>query len=350
MNSTRACAGDKDKVYFSRRSVLRFSIASMFGGALSGCIPQPPENFRPQTRYERLACSNYLDRPRILVTLEDAKAFTEGPAVDANGDVYFSSVLASKIYCWNPLTGKLKVFRENTNEANGLIFDPEGRLLVCEGGAGRLTRTNMQTGEIEVLVDSYGGLALAPPNDLCFDIAGRIYFTSRPARKDATNGNVNAVYRLDPNGTIQQLLVWPDVHMPNGIVLSPDEQTLYLIEAHPEANHHRDIRAYDLRNGEISNERVLVNFYPGRSGDGMCIDVEGNLYVAAGLHRTRNTSETLDTRPGIHVISPAGQLLAFRETPFDTVTNCTFGGSDRRTLYVTCGASLLSMRSRFPGV
>ena len=87
--------------------------------------------------------------------------------------------------------------------------------------------------------------------------------------------------------------------MPNGIVISPDQQTLYLIEAHPDADHHRDIRAYDLRSdGTVTNARVLVNFYPGRSGDGICSDVEGNLYVAAGLQKLRNTSETLDTRPG----------------------------------------------------
>ncbi|MFP6886681.1 MAG: SMP-30/gluconolactonase/LRE family protein, partial [Opitutales bacterium] len=97
--------------------------------------------------------------------------------------------------------------------------------------------------------------------------------------------------------------------------------------------------------------RVLFrsDFYPGRSGDGMCIDAEGNLYVAAGLHKTRKTSETLDTRPGIHVISPTGELLAFRETPEDTITNCTFGGKDLRTLYVTCGPFLLGIRTKVPG-
>ena len=99
----------------------------------------------------------------------------------------------------------------------------------------------------------------------------------------------------------------------------------------------------------MANERTLYDFYPGRSGDGMCIDAEGNLYVAAGLHRRRGTSETLDTRPGIHVISPAGTLLAFIETPEDTLTNCTFGGPGLRTLYIACGKVLLSLRTRIPG-
>ena len=108
--------------------------------------------------------------------------------------------------------------------------------------------------------------------------------------------------------------------------------------------------AFDLHeDGSISNRRVLYDFYPGRSGDGMCIDLAGNLYVAAGLHQRRGSSETLDTRPGIHVISPEGKLLAFRETPEDTITNCTFGGEDLKTLFVTCGSYLLSIRTKIPG-
>ena len=85
------------------------------------------------------------------------------------------------------------------------------------------------------------------------------------------------------------------------------------------------------------------------SGDGMAIDAKGNLYVAAGLHATRKTSETLDTKPGIHVISPQGKILAFRETPEDTITNCTFGGKNLKTLFVTCGTKLLAIPTRIPG-
>jgi gluconolactonase len=264
--------------------------------------------------------------------------------------VLFTNVPASKILAWDPATKKLSVFRANTNQTNGLMFDPQGRLLACEGGAGRVTRTDMKTGEASVLADTFNGFPLAPPNDICLDGQGRIYFTSRPGVDDPTEGNVNAVYRIDTDGSLHQLLAWPHVHMPNGIVTSPDNKTLYLIEAHPDADRHRDIRAYDLQlDGSLANERIHVNFYPGRSGDGMCIDAEGNLYVAAGLHETRKTSETLDTRPGIHVIAPDGKLVAFRETPEDTITNCTFGGEDLRTLYVTCGTKLLAIRTETPG-
>jgi gluconolactonase len=138
--------------------------------------------------------------------------------------------------------------------------------------------------------------------------------------------------------------------MPNGVVVSSDEKTFYVIEAHGGKGRHRNILAFDLNEcGAISNQRTLIDFYPGRSGDGMCIDAEGNLYVAAGLHKRRGSSETLDTRPGIHVISQQGELLAFRETPEDTISNCTFGDEDLKTLYVTCGSYLLSIRTYLPG-
>jgi gluconolactonase len=208
----------------------------------------------------------------------------------------------------------------------------------------------MKTGGITVLADQFNGKAIQSLNDLDFDSSGRIYFSSRASNPDPQKENRRSVYRVDPDGKIHQLLTEPQVHMPNGIVLSPDEETLYLIEAHGEEDHNRNILAFDLHeDGSISNQRVLYSFYPGRSGDGICIDIEGNLYVAAGLHKRRGSSETLDTRPGIHVISPEGKLLAFRETPEDTITNCTFGGEDLKTLFVTCGSYLLSIRTKIPG-
>ncbi|MCH2203255.1 MAG: SMP-30/gluconolactonase/LRE family protein [Fuerstiella sp.] len=302
------------------------------------------------TDYRELQSDRYLGEVQLLAQIRNDVVFTEGPAVDRAGNVFFTNVPASRILKWAPHNRELSVFRSDSHGSNGLYFAPDGSLLACEGEAGHVTRTNAATGEIEVLASSFGGKRLAKPNDLCMDDKGRIYFTSRSAVRDPEDENVKAVYRIDNDGSIDQILAWPDVHMPNGIVTSPDNQQLYLIEAHPDANHHRDIRVYDLNaDGTVTNGRVLIDFYPGRSGDGMCIDAEGNLYVAAGLHNTRNTSETLDTKPGIHVISPTGELLAFRETPEDTVTNCTFGGNDLKTLYVACGSRLVSLRTEIPG-
>ncbi|MEO8493669.1 MAG: SMP-30/gluconolactonase/LRE family protein [Planctomycetota bacterium] len=300
--------------------------------------------------YSGLNSDDYLGPVEVLAKVEDRTVFTEGPAVDRDGNLLFTNVPVNKILKWDPRTKQLSVFRENSNETNGLYFAPDGSLLACEGATARVTRTDAKTGQIEVLAEGFDGRRLAKPNDLCMDDRGRVYFSSRSAAEDPEGENVKAVYRIDTDGSLHQILAWPDVHMPNGIVTSPDNKKLYLIEAHPAADHHRDIRVYDLNaDGSVSNGRVLIDFYPGRSGDGMCIDAEGNLYVAAGLHKTRKTSETLDTKPGIHVISPEGKLLAYRETPEDTVTNCTFGGADGKTLYVTCGSLLLSIPTKIPG-
>jgi gluconolactonase len=329
----------------SRRSALA-RIGVVAGASLA--VPRITSAAGVADQYAGLDSDKYLSDLKILAKVEHEKVFTEGPTVDRAGIVYFTNVPADHIMKWDGK--KLSVWRENSHKANGLYFEPDGSLLACEGEAGRVTRTNMKTGKISVVAHQFNGFPFASPNDICVDGQGRIYFTSRPGGEDPKKGNVNAVYRIDPDGSVDQILAWPDIHMPNGIVTSPDEKTLYLIEAHPNADRNRNILAFDLNDdGSVSNRRTHINFYPGRSGDGMCIDSEGNLLVAAGLHKTRKTSETLDTKPGIHLVSPKGKLLAYLETPEDTITNCSFGGPDLRTLYVACGTLLLSIRTRIPG-
>ena len=302
------------------------------------------------TDYENVTPGSYLGAVKLETVIPGDTVFSEGPAVDAQGIVFFTNIPAELILQWDPVTRSLSAIRYPSHKANGLRFDPAGHLIACEGGSQRLTRTDLETGLVVVLADAFRNFPLASPNDVDFDAHGRLYFSSRPGVSDPAKGNVNAVYRLDPNGSLHQVLRYPDVHMPNGLVVSPDNSTLYLIEAHPDANHHRDIRAYPIEDsGALGAPRIVHDFYPGRSGDGMCIDEQGNLYVAAGLHATRNTSETLATKPGIHVISPTGKLLDYVETPVDTITNCTFGGADLKTLYITCGSQLLSLRTTKPG-
>jgi gluconolactonase len=110
------------------------------------------------------------------------------------------------------------------------------------------------------------------------------------------------------------------------------------------------IRAYDLQpDGTLTNVRIFHDFYPGRSADGIAIDIEGNLYAAAGLNRTRGTSETLDTRCGVYVFSPDGALKQFTPIDEDLLTNIAFGGPDMRTVYVTAGKTLFTFRAEIPG-
>jgi len=279
-------------------------------------------------------------------------AFTEGPAVDREGNVYFTELMTQRIMRLDT-KGRLSTFRENSNVANGLLIDAQGRLVACEAGTferpgtkvegrPRVTRTDIASGRIEILADGFEGKPFKGPNDVTIDSKGRLYFT------DWTGG---AVYRIDAPGKVARILNAPDVQRPNGIQVSPDERILYLVEANPNEGGRRHIRAFDLSpEGAVSNPRVHYDFYPGRSADGMSIDSQGNLYASAGLHRRRGSSETLDTKCGVYVISPQGKLLKFHPIPEDTITNNAFGGPDMKTLYVTAGKTLYTIRTDVAGL
>ena len=278
-------------------------------------------------------------------TVATTVAFTEGPAQGPDGFIYFTDVANNRILRFDPKTRTHEVFRADSNRSNGLLFESQGRLIACESS--RLTRTDLKTGKVEVIAAGFEGRPFNGPNDVTIDSKGRLYFTD-PA-PEATGKP--AVYRVDPDGKIARILAAPDTEWPNGIVISPDDKTLYLIEAHKIEGGTRAIRAYDLSpEGAVSNRRVHYDFYPGRSADGMAIDQQGNLYAAAGLNRRRGTHETLDTKCGVYVISPQGKLLRFIPIPEDTITNTAFGGTDMRTLYITAGKTLFQIRTDIAGL
>ena len=286
------------------------------------------------------------------VQLAATLTFTEGPAAAPDGSVYFTEIVNQRIMHLGT-DGKLSVFRENSNVANGLLFDAEGRLVACEGatferpgvkvsGIPRVTRTDLKTGKIEVLADSFESKPLTGPNDVTIDSKGRLYFTELDGA---------AVYRIDAPGKISRILAAPAVQNPNGIQISPDDHTLYLVEANKAAGGARLIRAYDLaEDGTVSNMRVHYDFSPGRSADGMSIDVEGNLWASAGLNNLRGSAETLDTKCGVHVISPQGKRIKFIPIVEDTITNNAFGGPDMKTLYITAGKNLYQVRTDIAGL
>ena len=284
----------------------------------------------------------------------EVPVLTEGPAVDRDGNIYFTELRAQRIYRLAP-NGELAVFRERSHAANGLVIDPQGRLIACEGAAdgepARVTRTDLATGAIEVLADGFGGAPFRGTNDVTLDGRGRIYFT------DPAGG---AVYRIDAPGQVARVLATPAIVRPNGIQISPDDRTLYIIESGAAPAGARMIRAFDLAlDGSATNGRVLFDF-PGRSGDGMSVDVEGNLYVAAGLNALAPpgaleaarawTADALMTRAGVYVISPAGRLLRVIPIGEDVITNTAFGGADMKTLYVTAGRTVFRVENDVAGL
>ena len=198
-------------------------------------------------RYAGLDNDRYFDGAlETLATVKADKVFTEGPAVDRAGVCYFTNTAGEAILRWNPADKKLTVFREDSGAANGLAFDRQGRLIACEGNRSRVTRTDMQAGKIEVLADNWMGQSLGKVNDEAIDLKGRIYFTGRFPHP-LQEGQAEGVYRIDPDGKVERIIASPDIDMPNGLVTSPDDKTLYLIDADGRKDHARRIRAYDLK-------------------------------------------------------------------------------------------------------
>lgn len=272
-----------------------------------------------------------------------ATPFTEGPTY-RDGYVYFtdtsnSRILRVRVDRQATLPLPLDTFREPSGRANGLEFDASGRLLACEGGARRVTRTE-SNGSVTVLAEKYEGKRLNSPNDLTVDAMGRIYFTDpRYGNRDGLELDKESVYRIDPDGKFLRIIA--DVERPNGIAVSPDQKTLYVVDNNPSRGGARKVYAYALRpDGSVGARRVLHDFGTGRGGDGMCLDRNGNAYVTAGLNSGFSPEQDSSVKGGVYIFSPQGKSLGFIPTREDSVTNCTFGGPDLETLYITAGTGL----------
>ena len=296
----------------------------------------------------RLGLPEGLVAPGTAPTVVARTSFLEGPAVDAAGDLFFSDLIGNRILKMTP-QGAVSVFRADSGRTNGNTFDAAGRLISCEGaeqgpgGRRRIVRTDMKTGELTVLTDRYEGKRYNAPNDVCVDVHGRIWFTDPYYGEDVDSLEMGAeaVYRIDPDGRVTRVVSQPDIARPNGIAITPDAKTLYLIDSHPRAGGSRKVWAFEVSaDGALSGKRLVYDFAPGRGGDGMRLDVQGNLWVAAGITIPRTSGETADVLPGIYVLTPVGKLLGRIPIPEDVITNLAFGGHDRKTLYVTAGKSI----------
>ena len=262
---------------------------------------------------------------------------TEGPAWDGSG-MLFTHMPTSRIMRYDPRTEASTVYREATNNANGLMFDPRGRLYACEGGARRVVRYEPD-GSTSVLADGFEGKRLNIPNDLAIDLEGRVWFTDPyyegsggPWSEDRANKDLDhdSVYRVDPlAGGWRVSRVTFDTTRPNGILFSLDYRTLYVAQSGRNPDEKRQLRAYSVKDdGTLGSHVVLHDFGENRGIDGMCLDVEGNIVATAGWRRG-------GPGPMVYVFSPTGDVGETHPTPVDRPTNCSFGDADLKTLYVT---------------
>ena len=262
---------------------------------------------------------------------------TEGPAWDGSG-LLFTNIEQSRIMRYDEASGKIDLLRSDTNRANGLMLDKTGQLYACEQGTpdgegGRRIVRYETNGDVTVICDQYQGKKFNSPNDLAVDNQGRIWFTD-PRYGDNRNDmelDHESVFRADPqsDGSWQVVRVTDDTTSPNGLLLTPDNKTLYVAQSKYGVGQQRELRAYPIRDdGSLGEYQVLHNFYPHRGIDGMCLDTDGNIIATAGWEVSG---------PGgmLYVFAPNGRVLATHPLPCQRPTNCTFGDADLRTLYVT---------------
>ncbi|MFD0931077.1 SMP-30/gluconolactonase/LRE family protein [Psychroflexus salinarum] len=247
--------------------------------------------------------------------------FTEGPSADAEGNVYFTDIPENKIYIWTT-DDQLKTFKENTGGANGLYFDKDKNLLICEGQKGVIASIN-QEGEYKSIATEYNGKRFNQPNDIWADGKGGAYFTDPKYSNDLELPQESMqVYYINSDHT-EVTRVTEDLVKPNGLIGTPDSKTLYITD--PGAN--KTYKYSIQEDGLLSNKTLFTDL----SGDGMTIDNEGNIYL------------TTDGKKAIDVFAPSGELISSVKIP-EQPSNVSFGGEDLNELYITARTSIYRVK------
>ena len=256
-------------------------------------------------------------------------SFTEGPAVDAQGNVFFTDQPNNRILKWHT-DGTLSIYMEDAGRANGLYVDHEGNLLACADEQNQLWRIDKDK-QISVLVEDLEGKKLNGPNDLWVDPYGGIYFTDpfykRPywnrTEKEIEKENV---YYLSPKNQLK--LVADDLVKPNGIVGSADGKLLYVADIGDGKTYTYDIG----EDGSLSGRRLFVAM----GSDGMTLDHKGNLYLTG--------------REGVSIFNKHGEKIELIPIKEKWTANVCFGGKDQQTLFITAMGALYSIEMKVKGI
>ena len=255
----------------------------------------------------------------------------------------WSDIPNNRMLRWDEESGAVGLYRKPSGYANGNTRDRQGRLLTCEHGGRRISRTEPD-GRVVTLVDSFQGKRLNSPNDIVCKSDGSIWFT------DPTfgilgwyeGGKAEAelpmnVYRLDPSGSLS--VAAEGINQPNGLAFSPDESILYIVESRSQP---RKILAYDVVGGKtLSGRRVLIDAGPKGTPDGFRVDMDGNLWCGWGMG-----GAGLD---GVHVFNAGGKPIGRIDLP-ERCANVCFGGLDRNRLFMAASTSLYALYVNTQGV
>ena len=312
-----------------------------------------PDGWRPATRYPDPAVQSLdprFDKYRLPLASVERLAtgfrWAEGPVWFGDGRyLLWSDIPNNRIMRWDEATGQTGEFRKPSNFANGHTRDRQGRLVSCEHGARRITRTEYD-GTVTVLADSFEGKRLNSPNDIVVKSDGSIWFTdpvfgilgNYEGHRSEPELNQN-VYRLSPDGS-EMTVIADDVLGPNGLCFSPDESILYIVESRGVPT--RKILAYDMTSDgtSVMNKRVLIDAGPG-TPDGMRCDVDGNLWCGWGMG-----DPGLD---GVMIFAPDGSPIGRIALP-ERCANLCFGGRANSRLFMAASHSVYALYVNVPGV
>lgn len=263
-----------------------------------------------------------------LTQVEASYKFTEGPAVDQSGNVYFTDQPNDQIIKWST-DGNVSVYMENAGRANGLYFDHQGNLLACADEKNQLWQISPEK-EVTVLINDFEGKKLNGPNDLWVDPQGGIYFTDPFYKRDywdRTEKEIEKenVYYLAPDKTLK--IVDDKLVRPNGIIGTPDGKRLFVADINDKKTYVYDINS----DGSLSNRTLFVEM----GSDGMTLDKKGNLYL---------------TGKGVTVFNKEGQQIAQIDVDERWTANVCFGGKKRKTLFITAMKSLYTLDMKVKGI
>jgi len=255
--------------------------------------------------------------------------FTEGPASDKAGNVYFTDQPNDKILIWS-IEGKLSTFMEKSGRANGLSFDPKGNLWACADEKNELWSIS-RSGKPAVVVKDYDGKLLNGPNDVWIRPDGGVYFTDPFYKRDYWNHQKSeqdgqCVYYFEPKKN-KIVRIVSDLKQPNGIIGTRDGRILYIADIGGQKTYRYDIQ----RDGTLANKTLFCEM----GSDGMTIDSEGNIYL---------------TGKGVTVFDAAGKKVEQIDVPEPWTANVCFGGKGRKVLFITASKGVYGLQMAVHGV
>ena len=265
-----------------------------------------------------------------LNQISNKYSFTEGPASDKNGNVYFTDQPNDKIIKWNEADNTLSIFKEPAGRANGLYFDHNGNLLAAADDKNELWRIN-SNGIVDTLITNFEGKKLNGPNDIWVDIQGGIYFTDPYYQRpywERTTAEIEEknVYYISPD--LKKITVAAtDLVQPNGIIGTPDGKTLYVADIGDQKTYSYTIQ----NNGTLTNRTLFTDM----GSDGMTIDNKGNIYL---------------TGEGVTIFNPKGEKIHHIPINEEWTANVTFGGKNQNILFITAKGSVYTLKMNLHGV